>query len=72
MSNAYAYDIADMSGDPLYILMCREDDEDAAEELESRYMAGRSVRSHSEPERYVAHDVLGAAPYELMTFADGE
>ena len=71
MSNQY--DIADMSGDPLSILLMREEeDECEMDVLESRYMAGRSVRSHSEPERYVAHDVLGAAPYELVTFADSE
>lgn len=63
MSNAY--DIADMSGDPLYILMCREDDELEAEVLESAYLAGNARARTAEGDRYMPRDRLGAAPYEL-------
>ena len=69
MSNAY--DIADMSGDPLYILMCREDDELDAESLESAYLAGNARARTAEGDRYMPRDRLGAAPYELAQLAMG-
>ena len=59
------YEFVDCSTDPLVILMMREGGEDTGE-MESCYTAGMHRAQHYEGDRYVANDVLGASPYEIV------
>jgi hypothetical protein len=59
-----AYELIDVTTDPLYILMMREEDEDECDSMEERYMAGTHRARSSEAER-THGDMLGASPFEL-------
>lgn len=66
MSNAFTqYDIADLSSDPLYILLAREDEDGFDEEpLESIYLSGLA-RTRQETERRIdGRDMMGCSPFE--------
>ena len=64
MSN-YAYELADMTSDPLHILLAREDDDG---ELESYYLAGRCLARPEVERRIDGTDMRGASPFELAEF----
>ena len=57
-----AYELIDVTTDPLYILMMREGDD--TDELEESYMAGTHRAKSWEAERMTS-DMLGASPFEL-------
>ena len=65
MSN-YAYELADMTSDPLHILLAREDDD--GDDLESCCLAGRCL-ARPEVERHIdGTDMMGCSPFELAEF----
>jgi len=61
MSN-YAYELADMTSDPLHILLAREDDD--GDDLESFYLAGRCLARPEVERRIDGTDMRGAPPFE--------
>ena len=65
MSN-YAYEFADVSSDPLHILLAREDDD--GDDLESFYLAGRSSARPEVERRIDGTDMRGASPFELAEY----
>ena len=66
MSN-YAYELADMTSDPLHILLAREEEDDG-DELESFYLAGRCIARPEVERRIDGTDMRGASPFELAEF----
>lgn len=73
MSNAFTqYDIADLSSDPLYILLAREDEDGFDEEpFESVYLSGRA-RTRPEIERRIdGRDHMGCSPFEQSEYDMG-
>ncbi len=65
MSN-YAYELADITSDPLHILLAREGDD--GDDLESFYLAGRCLARPEVERRIDGTDMSCASPFELAEF----